>query len=55
LAERGRSGLDPDHVAAQAVAAICANDFYVFTHPKMRDEVDARFAAITAALDKAAR
>ena len=53
LAERGRTGLDPDDVAAQAVAAIRANELYVFTHPEMRDEVDARFAAITAALDKA--
>jgi NAD(P)-dependent dehydrogenase (short-subunit alcohol dehydrogenase family) len=53
LAERGRSGLDPDDVAAQALAAIRANELYVFTHPEMRDEVDARFAAITAALDKA--
>jgi NAD(P)-dependent dehydrogenase (short-subunit alcohol dehydrogenase family) len=53
LAERGRSGLDPDDVAAKAVAAIRANELYVFTHPEMRDEVDARFAAITAALDKA--
>jgi hypothetical protein len=29
------------------------DELYVFTHPEMRDEVDARFAAITAALDKA--
>ncbi len=54
LADRGRSGLDPDDVAAQALAAIRANELYVFTHPEMRDEVDARFAAITVALDKAA-
>lgn len=54
LAELGRSGLDPDDVAAQTVAAIRANELYVFTHPEMRDEVDERFAAITAALDKAA-
>ena len=53
LTERGRSGLEPDNVAAQALAAIRANELYVFTHPEMRDEVDARFAAITAALDKA--
>jgi NAD(P)-dependent dehydrogenase (short-subunit alcohol dehydrogenase family) len=55
LAERGRSGLDPDEVAAQTLAAIRANELYVFTHPEMRDEVDERFAAITAAFDKAAR
>ena len=53
LAERGRAGLDPDDVAAQTLAAIRANELYVFTHPEMRDEVDERFAAITAAFDKA--
>lgn len=54
LAERGRSGLDPDEVAAQTLAAIRANELYVFTHPEMRDEVDERFAAINAAFDKVA-
>jgi NAD(P)-dependent dehydrogenase (short-subunit alcohol dehydrogenase family) len=54
LAELGRSGLDPDEVAAQALAAIRANELYVFTHPEMRDEVEERFAAIAAAFDKAA-
>jgi short-subunit dehydrogenase len=54
LAERGHSGLDPEDVAAQTVAAIRANELYVFTHPEMRDEVDARSAVINAALDKAA-
>ena len=53
LAERGRSGLDPSDVAAQVLTAIREDQLYVFTHPEMRDEVDARFAAITAALDKA--
>ena len=54
LAERGRSGLDPTDVAAQVLTAIREDGLYVFTHPEMRDEVDARFAAITAVLDKAA-
>ena len=53
LAERGRSGLDPTDVAAQVLTAIRENELYVFTHPEMRDEVDLRFAAIIAALDKA--
>jgi NAD(P)-dependent dehydrogenase (short-subunit alcohol dehydrogenase family) len=53
LAERGRSGLDPTDVAAQVLTAIRENELYVFTHPEMRDEVDVRFAAITAAMDKA--
>ena len=49
LAEETRKGLDPDAVAAQVVAAIRANELYIFTHPHMRDEVDKRFADIDAA------
>ena len=48
-----QSGLDPSEVARQALTAIRENELYVFTHPDMRDEVDERFAAIQAALDKA--
>jgi NAD(P)-dependent dehydrogenase (short-subunit alcohol dehydrogenase family) len=48
-----QSGLDPSDVARQALTAIRDNELYVFTHPDMRDEVDERFAAIQAALDKA--
>jgi hypothetical protein len=36
------------------VAAIRADEFYIFTHPEMRNEAAARFAAILAAMDKAA-
>ena len=54
LAESASAGLDPDAVAAQTIAAIQANDLYVFTHPGMRDEVDARFAEIDAAFRRAA-
>jgi NAD(P)-dependent dehydrogenase (short-subunit alcohol dehydrogenase family) len=54
IAERLQSGLEPSQVAAQVLAAIAADQLYVFTHPEMRDEVDERFAAIQAALDKAA-
>jgi NAD(P)-dependent dehydrogenase (short-subunit alcohol dehydrogenase family) len=54
LAELSQSGLDPSVVAAQALTAIRENELYVFTHPQMRGQVDARFAAIQAALDKAA-
>jgi len=54
IAERLQSGLEPSQVAAQVLAAIAANELYVFTHPEMRDEVDERFATIQAALDKAA-
>jgi len=55
LAEQADAGLDPDAVAAQTIAAIQSNVFYVFTHPAMRDEVDARFAAIDAAFRRAER
>ncbi len=53
IAKKLQSGLDPTDVAAQTLAAIRANELYVFTHPEMRDEVEERFAAIVAALDKA--
>ncbi|MDF3074291.1 MAG: short-chain dehydrogenase [Alphaproteobacteria bacterium] len=53
IARQLQSGLDPAEVAAQTLAAIRANELYVFTHPEMRDEVEERFAAIVAALDKA--
>ena len=55
LAESAVAGLDPDNVAARVVAAIRANELYVFTHPEMRDEVDARFAAIDAAFRRTER
>jgi len=54
MAQRQQAGLDPAEVAARAVAAIRAGELYVFTHPEMRGEVKARFAAIAAAMDKAA-
>ncbi len=54
LAANAEAGLDPADVAARVLAAIRANELYVFTHPDMRDEVDARFAAIDAAFKSAA-
>jgi NAD(P)-dependent dehydrogenase (short-subunit alcohol dehydrogenase family) len=53
IAERLRTGLDPSEVAARVVSAIRGDELYVFTHPEMRDEVEERFAAIMAALDRA--
>ena len=52
-AQLAKAGLDPAVVAARTLAAIGEDELYVFTHPEMRGEVDARFAAIRAALDKA--
>jgi hypothetical protein len=55
-AELVRSGLDPSDVAARVLAAILEDDLYVFTHydGRWRSGLEARFAAITAAMDKAA-
>jgi len=47
-------GLEPADVAAHTLAAIRDDELYVFTHPEMRGEVMARFAAIQGAMDKAA-
>jgi len=56
LAEQGRAGLDPADVAAQVVSAIREDELYVFTHAgaAWRAELEKRFAAILAAMDKAA-
>jgi NAD(P)-dependent dehydrogenase (short-subunit alcohol dehydrogenase family) len=54
MARLQQAGLDPAEVAARALAAIREDELYVFTHPDMRDEVKVRFAAIVAAMDKAA-
>jgi NAD(P)-dependent dehydrogenase (short-subunit alcohol dehydrogenase family) len=53
IAEQLQSGLDPSDVAARVLTAIREDELYVFTHPQMRFEVEERFAAILAALDKA--
>jgi NAD(P)-dependent dehydrogenase (short-subunit alcohol dehydrogenase family) len=56
IAEMVRSGLDPSDVAAQVLTAIREDELYVFTHhdANWRSELEARFAAILAAMDKAA-
>ena len=56
LAELGHAGLDPDDVAAQALAAIQEGQLYVFTHPgpEWRAEVQDRFDTILTAMDEAA-
>jgi NAD(P)-dependent dehydrogenase (short-subunit alcohol dehydrogenase family) len=53
IAGRLQSGLDPAAVAARVLAAIAAGELYVFKHPEMRDELEQRFAAIMAAMDRA--
>lgn len=46
------AGLDPAAVAARVLTAIREDELYVFTHPDSRQEVEPRFAAILAAMDK---
>ncbi len=52
LAAQADAGLDPAAVAVRVLDAIRDNDFYIFTHPEMRGEVDGRLAAIRVALDR---
>ena len=47
-------GIDPDIVGARVIEAVRARDFYIFTHPMMRDFVEARFQGIRAGFDSAA-
>ena len=54
ISKRLESGLEAQDVAARVVAAIRDDELYVFTHPNMREEVDDRFAAIQAAMDRVA-
>lgn len=53
IANALENGMSPDKVASLVLDAIRDNEFYVITHPEMRDEVDDRFASILAALDRA--
>ena len=46
------AGLEPDAVAARVLAAIRDDELYIFTHPGMRAEVEGRFGAILAAMDR---
>jgi short-subunit dehydrogenase len=52
IARRLEAGIDPGQVAAKVLEAIRNEQFYIFTHPNMRQAVDGRFAAIQAAMDR---
>jgi NAD(P)-dependent dehydrogenase (short-subunit alcohol dehydrogenase family) len=52
VAELVRTGMDPQDVASQVLAAIRDNQLYVFTHPERRGDIEERFQRILAALDK---
>jgi NAD(P)-dependent dehydrogenase (short-subunit alcohol dehydrogenase family) len=55
IAELVRTGLDPAKLAERVLAAIREDELYIFTHPEMRPELEARFAAILAAMARASR
>ena len=52
IARQIGAGLEPAAVAARVLDAIRDDELYIFTHPGMRAEVEPRFAAILAAMDK---
>lgn len=52
VAEYVRNGMDPADVAALVLAAIRADEFYIFTHADMRPALAERFAGIMSAYDK---
>jgi NAD(P)-dependent dehydrogenase (short-subunit alcohol dehydrogenase family) len=43
------AGMDPDEIGAKVLRAIVRNDFYVFTHPDHRDELEGIFRDVLAA------
>jgi len=52
IATQIAAGIDPATVAARVLTAVRENELYIFTHPGMRAKVEARFAAILAAMDR---
>ena len=52
IARQLETGLEPAFVAARVLTAIRENELYVFTHPGMQAELEPRFAAILAAMDR---
>ena len=55
IARRIEAGLDPAEIAVRVLCAVRENQFYVFTHPEMRPELEERFAAILSAMDRLQR
>jgi len=52
IARQIEAGLDPATVAERVLEAIRRDELYIFTHPGMRAQVEPRFAAILAAMDR---
>jgi NAD(P)-dependent dehydrogenase (short-subunit alcohol dehydrogenase family) len=53
LNELSSSGHDAAEIAERTLAAIRADDLYLFTHPQANWEIEERFAAIAAAMKQA--
>jgi len=49
------AGMDPKMLAARVLEGIRDDELYIFTHPELKAVVEARFNAILAAFDRAAR
>jgi short-subunit dehydrogenase len=47
-----QAGRDPNEIAVKTLAAVRANELYVFTHPEMNWEIEERIAAIQAAMKR---
>jgi NAD(P)-dependent dehydrogenase (short-subunit alcohol dehydrogenase family) len=54
-AENITHGLDPEIVAARTIEAVKADEFWIFTHPPMRELAEARFRSILEGFDAASR
>lgn len=52
IARQIEAGLDPATVAERVLEAIRQDELYIFTHPGMRAQIEPRFAAILAAMDR---
>jgi NAD(P)-dependent dehydrogenase (short-subunit alcohol dehydrogenase family) len=52
IARQIEAGLDPATVATRVLTAIREDELYIFTHPGMRAQVEPRFSAILAAMDR---
>jgi short-subunit dehydrogenase len=49
------AGMDPKMLAARVLEGIRNDELYIFTHPEMKAAVEARFAGILEAFDRAAK
>jgi hypothetical protein len=47
--------MDPAMVAARVLEGIRDNELYIFTHPELKAAFEARFNAVLAAYDRAAK